>query len=311
MKAVRLHCFGGPEVLTIEDVEDPEPDPTEVLVRVHAAGVNPVDAKTRAGRGVSGLLGNPPFTLGWDASGVVVRCGPGVTRFREGDLVHGLVGFPRLGSAYAELLVAPSRHLAPMPPGLSHREAAALPLAGLTAWQALIDTAGITAGERVLIHAASGGVGHLAVQIARYADAEVLGTASSTKHDLIRELGADRVIDHRTTDFATLGPVDVVLDPVGGDTTARSLDLLGPGGTLVSLLSIDSALLDRARAAGIDARFMLVEPDHAGMAGIDGLVQQGHLRCVVDTALPLDAVADAHRRIERGGGVGKVVLDVV
>jgi NADPH:quinone reductase-like Zn-dependent oxidoreductase len=197
MHAVRQHAFGGPEVLELTEVQRPVPLPTEVLVQVRAVGVNPVEAVIRSGQ--FPLLGEPPFILGWDLCGVVADIEPGVTRFQPGDEVYGMPFFPRAANAYAEYVAAPSRQLARKPASLSRAEAAALPLAGLTAWQALVDTARVAAGQRVLIHGAGGGVGHLAVQIAKTRGAHVIGTASAAKHDFIASLKdrADGLTQHR------------------------------------------------------------------------------------------------------------------
>ena len=197
MRAVVQHEFGGPEVLVVEEVPTPEPIPTEVQVRVHAAGVNPVDFKTRTG-GRSKFLGEPPFTVGWDVSGTVTKLGAGVTRFRVGDEVFGMPWFPREAAAYAEYVTAPSRHFEHKPAVLSHEQAAALPLAGLTAWQIIVDTIALPAGDDLLVHAAAGGVGHLAVQIAKARGATVFGTARAEQADSLAELGVERVIDYRT-----------------------------------------------------------------------------------------------------------------
>jgi NADPH:quinone reductase-like Zn-dependent oxidoreductase len=196
MKIIRQATLGDPEVLQVAETDRPTPGPTEVLVRVHAAGVNPVDWKVRRG---GGFLGGPPFTVGWDISGVVAQVGSGVTRWHTGDEGFGMPSFPREAAAYAEYVIAPARHLARKPAGLSHLEAAGLPLAGLTAWQVLVDTADIWPEQRVLVHAAAGGVGHLAVQIAKARGAYVLGTARAPKHDLLRSLGVDEPIDYTTT----------------------------------------------------------------------------------------------------------------
>ena len=195
MRAIRQLSLGGPDVLELADVPRPEPGPTEVLVRVAAAGVNPVDWKVRA-RG--GFLGEPPFTVGWDVAGVVEELGRGVTRFTPGDRVFGMPRFPREAAAYAEYVTAPSRQLARIPEGLGDVEAAALPLAGLTAWQALVETAGVGPKSRVLILAAAGGVGHLAVQIAKARGAYVIGTARPEKHAFLASLGADEAVDYTT-----------------------------------------------------------------------------------------------------------------
>jgi NADPH:quinone reductase-like Zn-dependent oxidoreductase len=202
MRAISQNTFGGPEVLQLAEVEKPQPLPTEVLVRVHAAGINPVDAKTRAGSGVAGVLGEPPFILGWDVSGVVEDVGHGVHTVAVGDEVFGMPWFPRAASAYAEYVTAPSRHFARKPASLSHVEAAAVPLAGLTAYQILTALADVQPGQRVLVHAAAGGVGHLAVQFTKHLGAYVVGTASAGKHDWLRQLGADEVVDYHSTDVA-------------------------------------------------------------------------------------------------------------
>ncbi|MEW2523637.1 NADP-dependent oxidoreductase [Streptomyces sp. NPDC047071] len=311
MRAVSQDAAGAPDVLKVVTVRRPEPGRGEILVRVHAAGVNPADWKTRA-RGVFADGTTPPFTLGFDVSGVVEAVGDGVALFRPGDAVFGMPRFPHPAGAYAEYVTAPARHFAPRPAGLTHVQAGALPLAALTAWQALVDTADVRPGQRVLVHAAAGGVGHLAVQIAKARGAHVIGTASAAKHELLRSLGADELIDHRTQDFAALlRDVDVVVDGIGGPHRARSLRTLRPGGTLVSLLPPDDAFPAReAEAAGVRAVFMLVEPDHGGLRAIASLVEEGRLRVVVDTVLPLEEAARAHALGERGRTTGKIVLSV-
>ena len=221
MQAVTQSRFGGSDVLEITDIAKPTPLATEVLVAVRAAGVNPVDAAVRSG--AFPILGPPPFILGWDLSGVVTDVVPGVNRSAVGDEVYGMPMFPRPAGAYAEFAAAPSRQLARKPRTLDHVHAAALPLAGLTAWQALVDVAGVQPGQRVLIHAAGGGVGHLAVQIAKHLGAEVTATASASKHRFVRDLGADHVIDYHKVDFTEqVRDMDVVLELVGGDYGTRS-----------------------------------------------------------------------------------------
>ncbi|NJP82900.1 NADP-dependent oxidoreductase, partial [Streptomyces sp. AA8] len=208
MRAVVQKSFGGPEVLEVVETERPTPLGGEVLVRVHASGVNPVDVAVRSG--ALPLLGEPPFGVGWDISGVVEEAGPGA-RFKPGDEVFGMPFFPRAATGYAEYVAVPSRQVARKPAGLDHVHAAALPLAALTAWQGLVDAARITEGQRVLIHRAAGGVGHFAVQIAKARGAHVIAMASAPKHDFVRGLGADEVIDYRTTDFTeAVKDVDVV-----------------------------------------------------------------------------------------------------
>ncbi|MGW0751422.1 NADP-dependent oxidoreductase [Streptomyces sp. NPDC002587] len=306
MRAVVVSQWGGPEVLTETELERPEPAMGEVLVRVHAAGVNPVDWKTRA----SGALipWGPVPQVGWDVSGTVEAVGPGVTLHRVGDEVYGMPRFPQQAGAYAEYVTAPARHFARKPASLDHVQAAALPLAALTAWQALVDTAGVTAGQRVLVHAAAGGVGHLAVQIAKARGAYVIGTASAGKHGLLRELGADEVIDYRTTDFEdAVTDVDVVIDAMGGDHGQRSLKVLKPGGHLVTLPGPDGIPAD---TRGVRASWIIVEPDLKGLEEIAALVEQGLLKPLVDTVLPLEQAAKAHEIGERGRTTGKIVLTV-
>jgi NADPH:quinone reductase-like Zn-dependent oxidoreductase len=234
MRAIRQEILGGPEVLREVTVPRPEPGPTQILVRVHAAGVNPTDWGHRSHQI---FLGPPPFTLGWDVSGVVEAVGFGVTIFQPGDEVFGMLPYPHGVGSHAEYAVAPARSFAAKPANIDHVQAGALPLVSLTAWQALVDTAPVSPGQRVLIHAAAGGVGHVAVQIAKARGAYVIGTAGAANHDLVRSLGADEMIDYHATDFAeAVRDVDVVLDPMSGDYPARSLRALRPGGRLVCLL---------------------------------------------------------------------------
>ncbi|GLW69754.1 NADPH:quinone reductase [Kitasatospora phosalacinea] len=308
MRAVSQSTVGAPSVLHTVDLPRPVPLPSEVLVRVHAAAVNPVDAMVRSG--AFPLLGEPPFVLGWDVSGVVEEVVPGVTRFAVGDEVYGMPFFPRPGNGYAEYVAVPSRQLARKPANLDHVRAAALPLAGLTAWQALVDTAQVGPGQRVLVHAAGGGVGHLAVQIAKARGAYVVATASGGKAEFVRGLGADEVVDHRSTDFTeVLSDLDVVLDGVGGPVGPRSIGVLRPGGLLVTLVArTDTALRDATTAAGRRFAGVTVEPDRVGLEALTALVEDGLLRPHVEHALPLEEAAKAHELIERGDTRGKIVL---
>ncbi|MEV7519904.1 NADP-dependent oxidoreductase [Streptomyces sp. NPDC091371] len=307
MRAVVVSQWGGPEVLTETEIERPVPGLNEILVRVHAAGVNPVDGKTRASGGLI-TWGETPI-VGWDVSGTVEAVGPGVTLYSPGDEVYGMPHFPRQAGGYAEYVVGPARHFARKPASLDHVGAAALPLAALTAWQALVDTAGVTAGQRVLVHAAAGGVGHLAVQIAKARGAYVIGTASAGKHELVRELGADEVIDYRTADFEdVVTDVDIVIDSLGGEHGQRSLKVLKPGGHLVTLPSPDD--VPAAGAEGVHTGWTLVEPDFRGLVEIAALVEAGKLRPVIDTVLPLAQASKAHEIVEQGRTTGKIVLTV-
>jgi NADPH:quinone reductase-like Zn-dependent oxidoreductase len=309
MRLVQQHELGGPEVLRLTDVPRPEPEPTQVQVRVHAAGVNPTDWKQRR----SGYWYTLPLAQGWDVSGVVTATAPGVTRLAVGDEVYGMPNFPHRPGAYADYVTAPSRHFAPKPATLDHVRAAALPLAALTAWQALVDAAGVDKGQRVLVHAAAGGVGHLAVQIAKARGAHVIGTASAAKHDLLRDLGADELVDHRSVDFddAVTG-VDVVLDAIGGDYLERSMRTLAPGGLYIGISNPFD--LDRVTAAaaehgrGVRGTTVMVEPDHAALEAITALVEDGRLRPVVSATFPLEEAARAHEQGETGRTTGKLVL---
>lgn len=310
MRAVRVHEFGDPEVLALEEAADPEPLPTEVQVRVAAAGVNPVDCKTRAGSGMAKVVGLP-WTPGWDLAGTVAAVGAGVTRFEPGEPVVGLPWFPRAAGAYAELVTAPSRQLARAPAAVPLAEAAGLPLAGLTAWQALVDLADVGPGQRVLVTAAAGGVGHLAVQLAAARGAQVVATGRAANHDFLRGLGASALIDHAEEPVATAaGEADVILHLAGADPVGL-LGCLAPGGLMVRVTGTDDAEARQAAAdRGVRAPRILVEPDGAALERLVGLVDAGEIRVEVTDALPLAEAAEAHRRTESGTTRGKRVLRV-
>jgi NADPH:quinone reductase-like Zn-dependent oxidoreductase len=305
MRAVRQHELGGPEVLAVEEVPKPEPGPTEVLVRTVAAGVNPVDWKVRAG---GGLLGEPPFTVGWDVAGVVEAVGSGVTWLAAGDRVFGMPRFPREAACYAEYVVSPSRQLARIPDGLDDVEAAAVPLAGLTAWQSLVDTAGVGEGSRVLVLGAAGGVGHLAVQIAAARGAWVAGTSSAAKHGFLRELGIDEALDR--DEPVVVGDVDVVLDAVGGEVGLGALPALRDGGVLVTVSGSSVPGLVEAAAGRVRVAGILVEPDRVGMQALAALAAEGKLRPQVERTFPLEEAGAAHALGEQGRTRGKLVLRV-
>ncbi|WP_306363779.1 NADP-dependent oxidoreductase [Nocardia sp. CC227C] len=307
MRAVIQKSIGGPEVLEVAEVERPELLSGEVLVRVHASSVNPVDVAVRAG--AIPLLGEPPFGVGWDISGVVAAAAPGA-RYAVGEEIYGMPFFPRAATGYAEYVATPSRQVARKPKSLSHIEAAALPLAALTAWQGLVDRAAITAGERVLIHRAAGGVGHLAVQIAKARGAHVIALASAAKHDFVRGLGADEVIDYRTTDYTeVLRDLDVAFDSnADGERSAR---VLKPGGVLVSIMEhFNPERAAQVEAAGRRFAGVSVEPDYAALEAIADLVDAGKIRPHVSRTLPLEEAATAHELVGSGQTVGKVVLAV-
>ncbi|GAA2817996.1 NADP-dependent oxidoreductase [Kitasatospora sp. CM 4170] len=307
MRAVIQKSFGGPEVLEVAEAERPAPLGAEVLVRVHASGVNPVDVAVRSG--AYPLLGEPPYGVGWDISGVVEEAGPGA-RFKPGDEVFGMPFFPRAATGYADYVAVPSRQVARKPATLDHVQAAALPLAALTAWQGLVDAAALTEGQRVLIHRAAGGVGHFAVQIAKARGAHVIALASEAKHEFVRGLGADEVIDYRTTDYTeAVADVDVVFDSSSEGT--RALEVLKPGGTLVSIMEHwNTELAAKIEEAGRRFAGVSVEPDYASLEAIAALVDEGRIRPHVAATFPLAEAGKAHELVGSGRVQGKVVLTV-
>jgi NADPH:quinone reductase-like Zn-dependent oxidoreductase len=311
MRAISQDTFGGPEVLKEINIPIPIPGVSQILVAVRAAGVNPTDWGNRA----RGFSVQTPVVLGWDVSGVVEAVGFGITLFKPGDEVFGMLPYPDGVGSHAEYVTGPARAFVHKPAGIDHVTAGALPLAAFTAYQALVETADVRPGQRVLIHAAAGGVGHLAVQIAKSRGAYVIGTASAAKHELLRSLGADEVIDYHDVDFTeAVSDIDVVLDPISFDaaTRARSLAVLRPGGTLVSLIpvSIESAELAAIAERGIRFESLLVEADHAGMQAIADLAESGALRPHIEAAFPLADAAKAHALGETGRTTGKIVLTV-
>jgi NADPH:quinone reductase-like Zn-dependent oxidoreductase len=305
MRVISQERFGGPEVLVVTDAPAPRPLPTEVLVRVRAVGLGPLEVRMRAGE----FPIEPPFTLGWDISGVVEEA-EHTWRLRPGDEVFGMPLFPRMASAYAELVAAPALHLARKPASLSHVEAAALPSVGLTAWQGLVDLAGVSAGDRVLIHGGGGGVGHVAIQIAKALGAHVVTTASAAKREFVEGLGADEVVDYTRVDFAeAIGDLDVVIDTIGGSTAERSIHVLRPGGHFVTAVADDDQeLADRYEEAGMRFSGIVVDPDPVGLHALVDLVEAGGLRVHVQETFPFERIADAHRTLGAGHLQGKLVL---
>jgi len=309
MKAVCIYRYGGPEVLTYEDAPCPHPDAGEVLVRVHAAGINPVDWKIREGHLKEMLAHTFPLILGWDVSGVIEAVGPGTSRLKVGDEVFSRPDVMRDG-AYAEFIVIKESEVALKPKSVDHLHAAALPLAGLTVWQSLFDAADLAAGQRVLIHAGAGGVGHLAVQLAKWRGAHVAATASGRNHEFVRSLGADYVVDYETQRFEeAVQPVDVVFDTMGGDTQERSWKVLKPGGILVSIASPPPP--DTAKTHGVRSAFVFTQPNAGQLAEIAGLVDAEKVKVVVETVLPLSDATRAQELSQRGHGRGKIVLRVI
>jgi NADPH:quinone reductase-like Zn-dependent oxidoreductase len=308
MRAAVVTRFGGPEVLEAREVPHPVCLPTEVLLRVASAGTNPVELAIRAGR--HALLGPPPFILGWDVSGVVEEVAPGMHRFEPGDEIFGFPMFPREVGGYSEYAAVPSRQMVRKPEGMSHEQAAALPMAGLTAWQGLVDTAKMKCGDRVLIHSGGGGVGHLAVQIAKAVGAYVIATASAGKRDYVLRLGADEVVPYDEVEFEhATADIDIVLELVGGDYPTRSFTVMKPGGILVS--GVDRARPDiwkQAAQAGVRFAGIIVEPDQVGLDALVDLFERHLLRIDVQETFPLDRAADAHAALESGHTRGKIVL---
>ncbi|HXO32406.1 MAG TPA: NADP-dependent oxidoreductase [Candidatus Acidoferrales bacterium] len=308
MKAVRIHTYGGPEVLKFEDAPRPEPAPGEVLIKVNAAGVNPIDWKIRAGHLKDHRPYVFPLILGWDVSGIIEANGLGGTRFKNGDEVYARSDIARNG-AYAEYIVAKQVQVAQKPKLIDHIHAASIPLAALTAWQALFDAAGLSAGQRVLIHGAAGGVGSFAVQLAKWKETHVIGTASARNQAFIQELGADESIDYTKSRFDdVLRDVDVVFDTVAGETQTRSWKVLKKGGILVSIASPPSA--EDAGKNGVRQAFVFMVPNASQLAEIAKLVDSGKLKPVVETVLPLSDARRAHELSQTGHTRGKIVLRV-
>ncbi|GAB0107056.1 NADP-dependent oxidoreductase [Nocardia sp. JMUB6875] len=310
MKAIGQDVLGGPEVLHEVELPVPRPGPSEILVKVHATALNPTDWKHRR---LSGLfLPPPPFVLGWDVSGVVVATGVGVTLFEPGDEVFGMLPYPHDHGAAAEYVTVTARAFARKPAHLDHTQAAAIPLAALTAYQALVETANVQPGQRVLIHAAAGGVGHFAVQIAKSRGAYVIGTASAANHDFLRSIGVDEVTDYRSTDvFETVSDVDMVLDPIDEAHAIRSLRTLRPGGIVVAIRGgVGDELRTAAEQLGVRGVSLLVEADHAGMDALRELAESGALRPTIAGTFPLSDAAKAHALGDTNRTVGKLVLTV-
>jgi NADPH:quinone reductase-like Zn-dependent oxidoreductase len=303
MKAVRIHAFGGPDVLKLEEVPIPKPQPDEILVRVHAAGINPVDWKIREGHLGGGRL---PQFMGSDFSGVVELAGSAVRDFRAEDAVFGTVTDD--SGSYAEYALANVLQVARKPASLDHVHAAALPMASLTAWQALVDHAHLQTDQTVLIHGAAGGVGSFAVQFAAYKGAHVIGTASVQNQNYLKELGADEVIDYRSTPFEdVVSDADVVFDTQGGQTQERSWKVLKRGGILISIVQPPDE--NRAKELGVRAMFMRSDANRGDqLARIADLVASGQVKVNVDRALPLEEARKAQELSQSGHVHGKVVL---
>jgi NADPH:quinone reductase-like Zn-dependent oxidoreductase len=308
MKAVRIHQYGGPEVLQLEEAPKPNFSENEVLIKVKAAGVNPVDFKIREGY-LAGMLNHTlPLTLGWDVAGIIEAIGSKVKDWKIGDEIYSRPDITKNG-AYAEYIAISANEIARKPKSLSFTEAAGVPLVALTAWQAIIEGAGLKAGQKVLIHAGSGGVGSFAIQFAKHIGATVLATSSTTNLALLKSLGADIAIDYTKDHFEELADkVDVVFDTIGGDVQKRSWQCLKPGGTLVSIASTPDAEL--AKKFQANGKFVFVQPDGQRLAEFSSLFDQGKLRVLIDTVFDLSEVQKAHELSQTGRARGKIILEV-
>ena len=306
MKAIVVHEYGGPEVLKYEDFPRPEPKENEALVRVIAAGVNPVDALIRSGKYAKFFGTTLPLIPGYDIAGIVEKTGAKITKLKAGDSIYAYVLW---GGGYAEYAVATEGEATAKPKSLNYIEAAAVPLAALTAWQALIDTAKLSAGQTVLIHGGSGGVGSMAIQIAKARGAKVIATASTANQELLEQLGADVTVDYTKTKFEDVAKdVDVVLDSVGKDTLARSYGVVRKGGIITTLVAQpDQAELDKH---GIRGAAISVKPNASELAEITGLIEEKKIRPVVSQVLPLTEAVKAQEQAATHHTRGKIVLRV-
>ena len=308
MKAIRIHNYGGPEVLKYEKAPRPQPGKDEVLIRVHATSVNPIDWKVRQGYMKDLWPHKFPLILGWDVSGVVEAIGTGVSRFKKGDEVYSEPDASRDG-AYADYIVVRESEVALKPKSLHHVRAAAVPLVALTAWQALFDAGQLKPGQRVLIHGGSGGVGHVAVQLAKWKGAHVSATASTKNQESLRERGVDEPIDYTKQNFEDVArDVDLVLDLIGDETQERSWSVLKKGSVLLSLVQPPS--VEKAKALGVRAAFVAGHPSGAQLAEIAKIIDSGKLAPVIDRIIPLSEVRRAHELSQSGHVRGKIVLRV-
>ena len=308
MQAIQIQEFGDPQVLQVKEISIPAPGPGELLVRVHAAAVNPVDTSIRAGR-AGGLSGaSLPYVPGFDVSGTVTAIGSDVVNFKVDDEVFAMVDLRR-GGAYAEYAIVLENEAALKPTRVNHAEAAAIPLVALTAWQALFEVANLQKDQTILIHAGAGGVGSIAVQLAKWRGAHIIATASDYNHNFLRELGVDVPVDYRTQNFEDFASdVDVVLDPIGGDTQVRSLQILKEGGILVSIVGLTSE--GRNPSRNVRATSILVRPNSVQLSEIGGLIQNGIINPIVSYRFPLEQAPLAHEQSQTRRTRGKIVIEI-
>lgn len=313
MKAITLKEPGGIENLIIKEITDPLLNEGEVLVQVKAISINPVDAKTRAGKGVYGKIkDNDPVIVGWDISGIVKDKGHGAGKFDIGDEVFGMVNFPGHGKAYAEYVAAHESHLAKKPSNISHDEAAAATLAALTAWQGLTVHGQLKRGDKILVHAASGGVGHFVVQLAKHLGAYVIGTSSAENKKLVLSLGADEHVDYKAVRFEeVVKEMDYVFETVGGENIARSLDSLKKGGAVISILGPGpEGTAEKAKQLGVEIKPFLVSSNGDDMKVIARLLEEQHIKPHIDSTFSFEQMSKAHAQVETGRSKGKVIVRV-
>jgi NADPH:quinone reductase-like Zn-dependent oxidoreductase len=315
MKTIILNEAGSIDNLQYIETSKPTIKSDEVLVKTISLSVNPVDYKVRSNDGaLNWILGaDRPAIIGWDLSGTVEEVGADVTGFKIGDDVFGMANFPGKGNAYAEFVAVPSAHLTLKPATISHQEAASATLAALTAWQALVEKGNLKKGDKVLIHAASGGVGHYATQIAKHFGTYVIGISSAKNKEFILQNGADQHIDYTTENFQeTVSDVDFVLDTLGGDTILKSLDVIKQGGTIVSIASsnLSAEELEKAKSKEVDLSFLLVQSSGENMLQLAQLLEKGIIKSHVSKIFTFDQMREAHLYLEKGRTVGKIVVNL-
>jgi NADPH:quinone reductase-like Zn-dependent oxidoreductase len=309
MKAVRIHEYGGPEVLELEEAPMPKPATDEVLIKVYATSVNPVDWKIREGARKDKFPADLPLIPGWDVSGVIKSVGENVHQFRQGDEVYGRPD-PTKDGAYAEYIVVKANQLGRKPKSIDHINAAAVPLAGLTAWQGLFDRGHLEKGQKVLIHAASGGVGTFAVQFAKWKGAYVIGTTSEANISFVKQLGADEVIDYHNENFEDkLNGIDLVFDTIGGETQKRSIQVLKNGGRLITTLRPEFIVEAKEKHIYLEGYTAHSYPEQ--LEQIAGLIDEGIIQPVVSMVLNLEDARKAQQISEDGHVRGKIVIKVV
>lgn len=309
MSAVVIESYGGPETLRYKEIQVPSIKPDEILVRVHSAGVSPFDLHIRDGWFKDPIAYPFPIVLGWELSGVVVSVGADISKFKEGDTVFAHPSVNRSGGAYAPYAAIKESEAAHKPASISHHHAAAASMNGLTAWQALFDTAHLSSGQKILIHAAAGGVGHLAVQLAKWKGAYVIGTASAKNKEFLYTLGVDEAIDYTSTPFEkTVKDADVVFDTVGGDTLLKSFLAAKKGGLVISIVDFDR--IKEAAKHGVRGENVIVAPNAVQLSEIGKLLSEGKLQTHIAATFPLSDAAKAHRLVQSGHTRGKIVLQL-